>query len=193
MSYENCLIKATQRIRKGTLKLCPRGYCTAKHKFKVYPSAYANGYASQVCSGRKSDLEGNLKNDYENIERDTDSDLSRWYDEQWVNVCEKDSKGDYKPCGRREAKIDKNSYPYCRPLYKLQGTPVKSVGELSDSELEQMCKKKRSIEPGVDGAPTRVYVDSLRQKGGHYNSDMVLSDRYKTSHHSSKWKNYYTI
>ena len=31
-------------------KLCPRGKAAAKRKFKVYPSAYANMYASAVCS-----------------------------------------------------------------------------------------------------------------------------------------------
>lgn len=33
-------------------KLCPKGKAAAKSKFKVYPSAYANMYASAVCSGK---------------------------------------------------------------------------------------------------------------------------------------------
>ena len=33
-------------------KLCPRGKAAAKRKFKVYPSAYANMYASAVCSAK---------------------------------------------------------------------------------------------------------------------------------------------
>jgi len=33
-------------------KLCAKGKAAAKRKFKVYPSAYANMYASGVCSGR---------------------------------------------------------------------------------------------------------------------------------------------
>ena len=33
-------------------KLCPRGQAAAKRKFKVYPSAYANMYASADCSGK---------------------------------------------------------------------------------------------------------------------------------------------
>ena len=33
-------------------KLCPRGKAAAKRKFKVYPSAYANAYASKVCAGK---------------------------------------------------------------------------------------------------------------------------------------------
>ena len=32
-------------------KLCARGKAAAKRKFRVYPSAYANAYAVQVCKG----------------------------------------------------------------------------------------------------------------------------------------------
>ena len=33
-------------------KLCSKGKAAAKRKFKVYPSAYANMYASKVCKGK---------------------------------------------------------------------------------------------------------------------------------------------
>ena len=33
-------------------KLCAKGKAAAKRKFKVYPSAYANMYASSICSGK---------------------------------------------------------------------------------------------------------------------------------------------
>ena len=33
-------------------KLCPEGKAAAKRKFKVYPSAYANGWAVQYCKGK---------------------------------------------------------------------------------------------------------------------------------------------
>jgi len=45
------------RKKTGT-KLCARGKAAAKSKFKVYPSAYANGYAVQVCKGKKPGLDG---------------------------------------------------------------------------------------------------------------------------------------
>ena len=45
------------RKKTGT-KLCSRGKAAAKSKFKVYPSAYANGYAVQVCKGRMPGLDG---------------------------------------------------------------------------------------------------------------------------------------
>ena len=40
-------------------KLCARGKAAAKRKFKVYPSAYANMYASSICSGKT--VEGGRK------------------------------------------------------------------------------------------------------------------------------------
>jgi hypothetical protein len=43
--------------KRGT-KLCSRGKAAAESKFKVYPSAYANGYAVQVCKGTKPGLDG---------------------------------------------------------------------------------------------------------------------------------------
>ena len=48
------------RKKTGT-KLCARGKAAAKRKFKVYPSAYANGYAVQVCKGRMPDASGKKK------------------------------------------------------------------------------------------------------------------------------------
>jgi hypothetical protein len=45
------------RKKTGT-KLCARGKTAAKSKFKVYPSAYANGYAVQVCKGKMPGLDG---------------------------------------------------------------------------------------------------------------------------------------
>lgn len=43
---------------KKSNKLCSRGISAAKSKFKVYPSAYANGYAVQVCKGKIKGLDG---------------------------------------------------------------------------------------------------------------------------------------
>ena len=45
------------RKKTGT-KLCARGKSAAKAKFDVYPSAYANGYAIQVCKGKIKGLDG---------------------------------------------------------------------------------------------------------------------------------------
>lgn len=44
--------------KKSGTKLCARGKSAAKSKFDVYPSAYANGYAVQVCQGKLPGLDG---------------------------------------------------------------------------------------------------------------------------------------
>lgn len=44
--------------KKAGTKLCARGKAAAKSKFKVYPSAYSNGYGVQVCKGTKPGLDG---------------------------------------------------------------------------------------------------------------------------------------
>lgn len=168
--YKECLKKAKSRT---DLSLCPRGYCTAKDKFKVYPSAYANGFAVQVCRGVEADVEGKKKKEKERksshkgegkhqkggtSNHQEGGNLHRWFAEKWVNVCEKDSNGNFKPCGRKEATLEAKHYPYCRPLKKLDGTKVVTAKELSATDIKTMCKKKKSIEPGVDGKPTRVIL-----------------------------------
>tara|TARA_R110001599_G_scaffold130977_2_gene306562 strand:- start:84 stop:1172 length:1089 start_codon:yes stop_codon:yes gene_type:complete len=159
-SYSNCLEEAKLRKSKGKLKLCPEGYCTAKEKFEVYPSAYANAFAAKVCKGSQADMDGNTVNRYKESGevKSESSGLSRWFEEKWVNVCEKKSNGDYKTCGRSKANLNSETYPYCRPLNKVEGTTVKTVGEMSEKEIDSMCKQKRSLEQGVDNKPSRVYV-----------------------------------
>ena len=51
----------TEGKKKVGTKLCARGKAAAKKKFKVYPSAYANGYAVQVCKGKMPDASGQKK------------------------------------------------------------------------------------------------------------------------------------
>ena len=45
-------------------KLCPRGKAAAKRKFDVYPSAYANAYASKICAGKINDPSGVKRKDF---------------------------------------------------------------------------------------------------------------------------------
>ena len=45
-------------------KLCPRGKAAAKRKFRVYPSAYANAYASKICAGKIKDPSGKKRKDW---------------------------------------------------------------------------------------------------------------------------------
>jgi len=44
--------------KKAGTKLCARGKASAKAKYDVYPSAYSNGHAVQVCKGKIKGLDG---------------------------------------------------------------------------------------------------------------------------------------
>jgi hypothetical protein len=48
----------TEGKKKVGTKLCARGIASAKSKYDVYPSAYANGHAIQVCKGKIKGLDG---------------------------------------------------------------------------------------------------------------------------------------
>jgi hypothetical protein len=48
----------TEGKKKVGTKLCARGKAAAKSKFKIYPSAYSNGFAVQVCQGKMPGLDG---------------------------------------------------------------------------------------------------------------------------------------
>jgi hypothetical protein len=54
------MVMSEGRKKTGT-KLCDRGKAAAKAKFKIYPSAYSNGFAVQVCQGRMKGLDGKKK------------------------------------------------------------------------------------------------------------------------------------
>lgn len=147
--YQKCMLDAPRK----SLKLCPRGYCTAKLRFDVYPSAYANGYASQVCNGTIPDYDGITENSYD-TKKTTKSNLRRWFNEHWVNVCEQgDGPGGFKSCGSGKG-IDKH-----------------------EKEIKMMCRRKRSLKPGVNNKPTRIVLPDhirsrtkvlhVKQKGGN--------------------------
>ncbi len=189
-AYDECIKTATIRRDKGKLKLCPRGYCTAKTRFEVYPSAYANGYAVTVCKGENPDAENKISEDPKYMERLQNlskkserktNPLNRWYREQWVNLCEKDENGPggFAVCGTGKGIENPENYPYCRAYDREEGTQVVTAKELKQyfpEYIEKMCAKKRSLPQGIDGKPTRVslpkyiidFVKKQRklQKGG---------------------------
>ena len=51
------MVMSEGRKKTGT-PLCARGKASAKAKYDVYPSAYSNGHAVQVCKGKIKGLDG---------------------------------------------------------------------------------------------------------------------------------------
>lgn len=58
ISESDDLNEAKKKNKKKENKLCARGISAAKAKYDVYPSAYANGYAVQVCKGKMPGVDG---------------------------------------------------------------------------------------------------------------------------------------
>jgi hypothetical protein len=60
LSSEDTLYESEEmgEAKKKKNKLCARGISAAKAKYDVYPSAYANGYAVQVCKGTMPGVDG---------------------------------------------------------------------------------------------------------------------------------------
>ena len=57
MDVDNDVVMMEGRKKTGT-PICARGKASAKAKYDVYPSAYANGHAVQVCKGKIKGLDG---------------------------------------------------------------------------------------------------------------------------------------
>ena len=59
MDVDDDMVMTMSEGRKKTgTPLCARGKASAKAKYDVYPSAYANGHAVQVCKGKIKGLDG---------------------------------------------------------------------------------------------------------------------------------------
>ena len=124
-------------------KLCPKGKAAAKRKFDVYPSAYANMFASKVCKGKVKVKRGGA--------------LKKWVNEEWVDIGAPKKDGKFQPCGRKKAKGSKRKYPKCVPLAKAK--------RMTASQKTSAVKRKRSKAQGVGGKPTNVKTFAAKHGG----------------------------
>ena len=173
--------EAKKKKKKKSNTLCARGKSAAKAKYDVYPSAYANGYAVQVCKGTKPGLDGKKrcsgkycsgkKNEEFTPNLTINEDLGVWFGDKkkkkgskqpqgpWVNICKEKSGGGHPECGRDDA--DKKGYPVCR------GKSV--AANMSQSEKDSACRRKREKEKkdpqtGKGQKPTRIKVKNFKKK-----------------------------
>ena len=136
-------------------KLCPRGKAAAKRKFDVYPSAYANMYASAVCSGKVKPGGKKKPKKKKTVKAKTGGGLKKWVGEKWVDIGAPKKDGKYQPCGRKSAKSSKRKYPKCVPLAKAKS--------MSSSQKKAAVQRKRAVKQGVKGKPTNVRTFSSRK------------------------------
>ena len=127
-------------------KLCARGKAAAKRKFRVYPSAYANAYASKICAGKAKDPSG----------------LKR-----------KDFKGP-KPAGKKiggEAKGKINEVigglKKASKLHAAQAKTLETVKANKGLSIEVLRKESQKI---IDNFPKEKVIDTKKPKKKPYKS-----------------------
>ena len=130
-----------------------------KRKFKVWPSAYASGwlvkeykkrggnYKSTRKSRRKSTRKSRRKSTKKSrrksrmkFSQKNKSGLSRWFAEEWIDVCKLPR---IVKCGRKNSRNSKRMYPYCRPRYKITSKSPRIARSLSRNEIIKRCAIKR--------------------------------------------------
>jgi hypothetical protein len=168
--------------------LWSRAKSMAKSKFKVYPSAYANGWAAKWYKSKGGGWrKGKKKSSNESIEtneasspaqqaaiainmkkkgikpknENVNEDLRRWFKEKWVDVSKKVD-GKHPPCGRKDA--DGKSYPKCRPSKKVSSETPKVASSYDKDEKKAMTQQKRRAEKkdpkvGTGNKPTMTHYE----------------------------------
>ena len=139
-------------------ELWSRAKSMAKSKFDVYPSAYANGWASKWYKEHGGGWRKKSTNESEEV---IDEDLRRWFKEKWVDVSKKVD-GEHPPCGRKDA--DGKSYPKCRPSKKVSKDTPKIASSYDKDEKKAMTQQKRRAEKedpkvGKGNKPTMTHYD----------------------------------
>jgi hypothetical protein len=126
-------------------KLCPRGKAAAKRKFKVYPSAYANAYASKICAGKIKDPSGKKKKDW----GPKKANKGGYFDEQKTNVKGKNKTGPMP--GGKTPQIPGGEYMKYKKLKKNKVVSAK-VG--------------KAVTAGSQSAIGRLEKSGLKMRGG---------------------------
>jgi hypothetical protein len=124
-------------------ELWSRAKSAAKSKYKVYPSAYANAYASKWYKERGGGWKKSKKKKTNESDDELNEDLRNWFKEKWVDVSRKVN-GKHPPCGRKDA--DGKSYPKCRPSKKVTKNTPKIASSYSKEDKKSMTQQKRRAE-----------------------------------------------
>ena len=116
-------------------KLCARGKAAAKRKFKVYPSAYANAYASKICAGKIKDPSGVKRKDFKGP-KPASANEGKFMNEIEVE--------------RLERQLDKD-----RKSRAFQGKPAGAPGQGRYVRRRDLLKKKASLKKQKNYTPSK--------------------------------------
>ena len=101
-----------------------RAKAAARAKFDVYPSAYANAFASKWYKQHG----GSWSGDDNRVNKASGGGLGKWFAEDWRDVKTGEE------CGRIEGEKSKRPYPACRP--------ASAANSMTRSQKETMSEKK---------------------------------------------------
>jgi len=103
-----------------------RAKAAARAKFDVYPSAYANAFASKWYKQHG----GSWSGDDNRVNKESGGGLGKWFAEDWRDV----KTG--KECGRIPGEKSKRPYPACRP--------AATASSMTKSEKASITQRKTS-------------------------------------------------
>ena len=79
----------------------------------------------------------------------TSGGLTKWFQQDWVDIGAPKKGGGFAKCGRTKLKADrKRKYPKCVPAAKAR--------RMSKSQIKSAVSRKRAKPQGVGGTPTNV-------------------------------------
>jgi hypothetical protein len=142
-------------------KLCARGKSAAKRKFKVYPSAYANAYASKICAGKIKDPSGTKRKDW-GPKKAFLGGLMKTKDEKKEEIKKQETVFD-------KAKKDKKTKQQRLEEMKKELGMNKGGG----ADMSTIKKKKKKPAPG-GGRERYEYMKNIQNPISEYSPDRKL-------------------
>jgi hypothetical protein len=147
----------------------------ARQRFRVYPSAYANGWMVQRYQKLSQERHGN--NGY----TARNKDLGEWFAENWVDISRPKPGGGFEPCGRATEGMSETDYrrryPKCLPAAR--------AARLSDAERRRLIERKRREGLPEGGRPQQTSSDVTKERYT-YNGVSVTATRRRSSSRTDK-------
>ena len=147
----------------------------ARQRFRVYPSAYANGWMVQRYQRLSQERHGN--NGYTARQKD----LGEWFRQNWVDISRPKPGGGFEPCGRATEGMSeadyRREYPKCLPAAR--------AAQLSDDERQRLIGRKRREGLPEGGRPQQTSSDLTKERYT-YNGVTATATRRRPSSRADK-------